>query len=300
METLESLSARIDTTREIRGIVRTMKALSAVSIHQYERATEALAVYRETVDLGFMALLRRPGLGLPTAATPEAGTGIIVFGSDRGLCGRFNERVAARVRDELASVGPAPLLVVGTRMAALLEADGVAAEEIFFLPGSAAGLTRTAQSILVCADRWRRSGGIGRIVVHHNRRVRGAAAEPVAQTLLPIPPAHLADLAARPWPARPIPDFRMAPRELFSWLVREHLLVSLIEAGAQSLASEHAARLAAMKAAERNIEELLDGLSAGYRRMRQDAITAEILDIVTGVEAMRRRGQAGSGDEART
>jgi F-type H+-transporting ATPase subunit gamma len=82
---------------------------------------------------------------------------------------------------------------------------------------------------------------------------------------------------------------RMAPEALFSRLIREHLLVSLFRAGAESLASEHAARLAAMKGAERNIEERLEDLSAAHRRQRQEAITTELMDIVTGVEAMRAR-----------
>jgi len=165
-------------------------------------------------------------------------------------------------------------------------AEGLAPSTVWMLPGSAAGLTRTVQSILVEADRWRTERGAERLCVYHNRRIAGAAPEPVSQVLLPVPPGYLRDLAARPWPTRRIPDHRMETAPLLSWLIREHLLVSLFRAGAESLASEHAARLAAMKGAERNIEERLDDLTADYRRRRQDAITTELMDIVSGVEAM--------------
>jgi F-type H+-transporting ATPase subunit gamma len=137
---------------------------------------------------------------------------------------------------------------------------------------------------------------VERIEVFHNRRTTAGGAEPVSAVLLPPPAEELRALAERPWPARPIPDFRMEAGALVSWLIRERLLIGVARAGAHSLASEHAARLAAMQAAERNIEGRLETLSARRRRTRQTAITAEILDIVGGVEAMRRRDAAQEAD----
>jgi len=296
METLESLASRIETTEDIHGIVRTMKALSAVSIRQYEAAMQALDLYGETVELGLSAVLRRRRPDLRRSPTGGAGAAI-VFGSDRGLCGRFNERLADRVQAEVAAArrdgGSAPrLLAVGGRMATQLEARGVGVETAHMQPGSAAGLTRAAQAILVEADRWRAEAGIGRIEVFHNRRAEGAeggATEPVSAVLIPPPPETLRELAEREWPGRSLPDFRMEAGALFSWLIRERLLIGVARAAAHSLAGEHAARLAAMQAAERNIEERLETLSARRRRTRQTSITSELLDIVGGVEAMRRR-----------
>jgi F-type H+-transporting ATPase subunit alpha len=98
METLESLSDALETTGDIGSIVRTMKALSSVSIRQYERAEEAMADYARTVELGLTALLHdaaTPGLPLPAPLSGEAGpSALIVIGSDRGLCGRYNDAVA--------------------------------------------------------------------------------------------------------------------------------------------------------------------------------------------------------------
>ena len=84
----------------------------------------------------------------------------------------------------------------------------------------------------------------------------------------------------------------MAPGQLLSWLIRQHLFATVYHVGAQSLASEHASRLASMQAAERNIAERLDELTAAYRRTRQDAITTELMDIVSGAEAMREKETA--------
>ena len=97
METLETLSEMLETTGDIQSIVRTMKALSAVSIRQYEQAEAAMSGYEQTIDLGLTALLttrRAQGLPLPATVRRESPReALIVIGSDRGLCGRYNEIV---------------------------------------------------------------------------------------------------------------------------------------------------------------------------------------------------------------
>jgi F-type H+-transporting ATPase subunit gamma len=75
--------------------------------------------------------------------------------------------------------------------------------------------------------------------------------------------------------------------DLFAALVRQYLFVSLYRAFAESLAGEHASRLAAMQRAETNVEERLDMLEQTYHRRRQRAITEEVLDITAGFEALR-------------
>lgn len=292
METLELLATRIETTGEIQSIVRTMKSLSAVSIRQYERAVEALHRYEQTIEHGLQAVLRQGAGRTGIGPAHDGRTAALVFGSDRGLCGRFNEAIsefADRRLDRLVPGSRArPLvLVVGGRAAARLDAAGRPPDAVLDLPGSVSGLVRTAQAVLIQFDAWRASEGVTRLRVYFNRRTEEARAQPTARQIAPLSAAYLEDLATRPWPSRGLPLFTMAEQDLFSWLLRQHLFVSIYRAGAESLASEHASRLTAMQAAERNIEEQLDELAGAYRRKRQDAITAELLDIVSGFEAMR-------------
>jgi F-type H+-transporting ATPase subunit gamma len=79
--------------------------------------------------------------------------------------------------------------------------------------------------------------------------------------------------------------FTMEAARLFRAVIRQYLFGGVYRAAAESLAAEHASRLAAMQAAERSIDERLDELRAELRRRRQEAITEELLDIVAGVEA---------------
>ncbi|MDH3664360.1 MAG: F0F1 ATP synthase subunit gamma [Alphaproteobacteria bacterium] len=296
METLETLSSRIETTEEVGSIVHTMKAVSAVSIRQYDQAVLALKDYHRTIELGLQVVLRDERTEIRPEREKEGRTAAIVFGSDRGLCGGFNRSVVDLAAGEFGRAtkgAEAPLIVaVGARAAARLESVGLPPTEVFFLPGSVAGLTRTAQSILIQADRWREEEGVATIRIFANHRTAHVQAEPAARTLVPISTSYMIGLAKRPWPTRQLPTFTMAPGQLLSWLIRQHLFVTVYHIGARSLASEHASRLASMQAAERNIAERLDELTAAYRRTRQDAITTELMDIVAGAEAMREKEAA--------
>jgi F-type H+-transporting ATPase subunit gamma len=116
---------------------------------------------------------------------------------------------------------------------------------------------------------------------------RGAAYRPGSLHLLPLDLERLRRLAKRPWPSPVLPTFRMDWRSLFSALVRQYLFVSVFRAAAESLASENAARLASMQAAEKNIQEHIEDLTALYHNRRQTAITEELLDIVSGFEVLK-------------
>lgn len=288
METLESLSDALDTTKDIQSIVRTMKSLSAVSIRQYERAEEVLADYARTIDLGFTAVLgemRSTGNARSDTRFCETGReALIVIGSDRGLCGRYNEVISRFAIDRL-SADDAMLAVLGLRSAARLEAAGHAADAQFTMPGSLDGFTGTVQSVILTIDKWMADHGVSRVRIAHNRRNGQNTAQPFMRQLLPIPTDEFEHAAKSAWPAHGLPFFRMERDALLSWLIRERLFLLLYRSLAEALASEHATRLAAMQNAERNIEERREDLSAAFRQKRQESITRELLDVVAGYEA---------------
>lgn len=289
METLETLAEMLETTGDIKSIVRTMKSLSAVSIRQYEQAERAMSGYEETVDLGLAALLkdrRARGLSLPETIAPGAETeALIVIGSDRGLCGRYNEIVTRHAAGRICDRTQV-LAAIGTQAAARLDAGGRRPDRIFLLPGSVGGMAALVQSVIVETDRWTRDPGVGRICLIHNRREGRARSVPVEKPLLPIPDSYLRRLLDEDWPGPGLPFLRMDPARLLASLVRQRLFVVLYRALAEALASEHATRLAAMQNAERNIEERREELNSAYRRKRQETITRELLDVVSGFEAV--------------
>jgi F-type H+-transporting ATPase subunit gamma len=246
--------------------------------------------YARTVELGLVALLRErrhAGLPLPGSDGAAGGReGLIVIGSDRGLCGRYNDTITSFARARLGD-RPAVLGVIGARVAARLEAGGRRAEVFHPLPGSVEGLSRLVQTVIVEIDRWTRQHQVGEVWLVHNRREGRVAAKPQSHRLLPLPESYLDALSRTEWPGRSLPLFRMEHDRLMSALVQQRLFVVIYRALAEALASEHASRLAAMQGAERNIDERRDELRQLHRVRRQETITRELMDVVSGYEAIR-------------
>ncbi len=291
MEQLDRLRERIETTEDLRGIVRTMKALSAATIRQYEQAAESVERYSETLSLGLQVALRTPPeeaeLRAPAAGPPQGPEGFIVVGSDHGLCGRFNDQMAEQAR-RLRAGGRGPLLAIGARVAALMEEEPAEPFETLTLPGSSDGLSAVVEEVLLRLDRWRSGRSVERVRILYNRREASQLARPHSATLLPVAAEWLEELERRPWPTRQLPQLGLERRVLLPMLLQEQLFIGLYRALAQSLASEHASRLAAMQSAERNIKDRLEEMRGDFRHLRQQAITEELIDIVSGFKAMRR------------
>jgi F-type H+-transporting ATPase subunit gamma len=268
-----------------------MKVLAAVTIRQYEKAVESLAEYSRTVELGFQVVLKQRPEGVAVAPpVPNDRLGAVVFGSDQGMVGQFNEVIARHAVKELEmrkiSHGNLSLLAAGGRVLARLEEAGHSVEDFVTLPGSVAAVGPVVQNIVLKIESWRSQSDIDQVLLFFNTPVSGASYEPQTLQLLPVDAAWFQDLASKPWPCRALPFFTMDWNRLFSLLIREYLFVSLYRAFAESLASENASRLASMQVAERNIENRLDELNAQYHQQRQSGIDAELFDLVAGFEAL--------------
>jgi F-type H+-transporting ATPase subunit gamma len=276
---LESMRRRIETAEDLHGVVRVMKALSAASVRQYETAVASLAEYRRTIEAGLQVLLHNRPEAI--AAQRPAGDrwGVIVFGSDQGMCGSFNEQAASFALAQLEALPAAP------------EDAGYEVGEPFRMPGTVAGITSAVGTLLLEIERLRFRDGVDRLLLVHHRPSGPMASAPERLQLLPLDREWLEELARRPWVSRSVPTFSMDWRRLYSALVRQYLFVVLYRAFAESLASENASRLASMHTAERNIQNHLSRLSFGYHQGRQQAITEELLDIVAGFETLTKEAR---------
>lgn len=177
MESQEQLARQLESLEDLRAIVKTMKALSAASVRQYEQAVKALTGYYRTVERGLHVVLKKTGslpVGIHHSHSREPlRLGSIVFGSDHGLCGRFNEDIIAYTLERMKSTPADPenhvLLAVGARVAAGLEHEGQMVEDIFLVPGTALQITRTVQQILLKIDEWQVQSGVHYVYLFYNR-----------------------------------------------------------------------------------------------------------------------------------
>ncbi|MGB5985681.1 MAG: F0F1 ATP synthase subunit gamma [Desulfobacterales bacterium] len=291
MPSLERLKRQIESTHDLQSVVKTMKALAAVNIRQFEKAVKALKGYNETVEAGLQAVLRdRPGFSITARGTAGGRLGAVVFGSDQGMCGALNETIVAHALSALEEQNggnPPQLVAVGVRALNRLEEEGRQVARLFSVPGSVGAVSGLVRKLLLTIEQWLEASAIQGVLLFHCTPKSKAAYAPRQVRLLPVDRQWLSQIRQRAWPGKQLPWFSMAWDPLFAALIRQYLFVSLYRAAAESLAAENASRLAAMQGAESNIAERLDELQAQYHRQRQMGITEELLDIVSGFEALQ-------------
>jgi len=292
-ETTTSLRRKISSAGDLQSVVRTMKALAASSIGQYEQSVRALADYYLTVELGLSICFRKSAsaalLADGNGRTGEVSVGAIVFGSDQGLVGQFNDVVADFAVKTLAALpGKHQIWAVGERVHGRLSDAGLPLVGLFAVPNSVKAITPLVGQILVESETRHSRGEVTELYLFYNRPTSGAIYTPVSQRLLPLDETWRRKLAERPWPTGNLPEVMGGGTATLRALIREYLFVSLFRACAESLASENASRLAAMQRADNNIAELLEHLNGTFHRLRQSGIDEELFDVISGFEALSK------------
>ena len=232
---------------------------------------------------------RKPTGGARPKSADAGAIGAVVFGSDQGLVGQFNDVVADYAVKTLAALpGKPEVWAVGERVCARLAGAGVPLMGVFAVPDSVQSITPLVGQIQIESEARRAKGQYARLYLFHNRPGSGALYEPVGQRLLPLDAPWQRGLAQVPWPTKLLPEVLGGDTLALRALIREYLFISLFRACAESLASENASRLAAMERADKNIDELLETLHGTFHRLRQAGIDEELFDVISGFEALAK------------
>jgi F-type H+-transporting ATPase subunit gamma len=291
-DTIASLRRKISSAGDLQSVVRTMKAMAASNIGQYEKAVRALGDYYRSVELGLSICFRKSA---PVPLMKEADEGsvdAVVFGSDQGLVGRFNDVVADYAVKTLAALPGKPRVwAVGERVHARLADAGLPLIGLFTVPNSVKAITPLVGQILLESETRHSQGEATELHLFYNRPTSGAVYAPVSERLLPLDENWRRKLAELPWPTENLPEVMGGGIATLRALIREYLFVSLFRACAESLASENASRLAAMQRADKNIDESLEDLNRAFHRLRQSGIDEELFDVISGFEALRVEGK---------
>ncbi|HLT25939.1 MAG TPA: F0F1 ATP synthase subunit gamma [Zeimonas sp.] len=281
---------KLEMAASLGELVTTMKGFASVRVHQYRRTMRALDASTRTLDLAARALLHlHPELA---GAQPgaEASSITVVFGSDRGLCGAFNDRMARFAAQDLALAPVEGMTVrvvaVGRRVARRLRSAGRPSDAMLSAPSSLEAVDAAVAELLDFIDAERRAGHDSRLRLVYARPVGSTRFEPRTVQVLPLDLGWLHQLKDLPWVTRKLPMELSDPRELLRGLIRQRVALAIVEAFGSSLAAENAARLAAMDAASHNVDERLARLRARSQAARQAAVTAELLDIQSAAAAL--------------
>jgi F-type H+-transporting ATPase subunit gamma len=280
---LSDLQARIQSLGQLQEVVTALRSVSAARLQQAHAVLDSIRQYTVVIQEALSDAAR--GSPLPPHAEFAQSRGcVIAFGSEHGFVGAFNERVF-----EHAAIQRKPgdhLLVIGSR-AALIAAER--REQVIWTCPMASHIGAIDDVALRVAEELSRAGAgadIGRVILVYTRSSGAATWRIVTETIVPF------DL--RPyWPRQaeaPPPLSNLGLKALLDGLVEELLFAQLTHAAVESFASESSARLSSMESAGDNVASKLDDLRRIERELRQEEITTELLDVITGAEAITNGG----------
>ncbi len=289
-----TLRHQIGSATDLQSVVRAMRAMAASNIHHYERSVLTLKDYRQAVNQGLGTCLRHIDAepAPPLSRSARGAMGVIVFGSDHGLVGQFNEVVVEHATSAMRTMPGEPVVwAVGEQVLARLQDVGVVVAGTYPVPISVEAIAPLVAQIQFDTGTHASQVSSPHIHMFYNRPLPGTLYEPVSQRLLPLDDAWRAKMIKQVWPAAALPEVIGPNAATLRSLIREHLFISLFRACAESLASENASRLAAMERADKNIEELLATLHRRLHVQRQSSIDEELFEVVAGYEALSVAGR---------
>lgn len=285
---LREVRNRIASVKSTQKITAAMKLVSAAKLRRAQTAIEGMSHYSDKLN-GMLASFLSSSTGFTTELAAERDckkVTLIAVASDTGLCGTFNANVINRMRAVLdgykASNTEVEVYTVGKKMYNAVKKLGNTPHEELMPQSSAPKYNDIAAVARELIKRFR-SGGTDRVEVVYSHFKSAAKQEPVSEVLLPVELKMANDeaVAAVDYIVEPGRD------ELLQALVPKVVEMRLFTALLDAVAAEHAARVLAMQVATDNATDLISQLTLEYNKGRQQAITNEMLDIVSGSGASR-------------
>lgn len=267
-----------------------MKNISAVNVTHYERRVQATRQYFSTIEEGFQIFLQTSPLDIlekietQNRNNHQKGFAAVIIGSEKGLCGEFNEKLIHFFHRQVAPKGEVTLIAIGHKIAQRLENYPMRTYEF---PSTHEEISDLLRELLVTMNLWLKEKKIGEINFYYHHLISGMHYEPKTDQIFPLNIDWLTSLKQKPWDSVSLPVYKMDTETLFYELTQELLYISMYRAFIESLASENASRLRSMEAAEKNIDTQMADLQKNYQRQRQAEITDELADILAGFEALK-------------
>ncbi len=294
MPSLKDLRARINSVKSTRKITSAMKMVAASKLRRAQSQAEAARPYAERMER-MLGALAASIAGSPTAPRMLAGTGgdqvhlLVAMTADRGLAGAFNSNIGRATRNlarRLEREGKTvKIITVGRKGRDYLrrEFPDQIVDQISFAGkrrvefGDIAELAQKITQMLM-------AGEFDICTVIYNRFVSVIAQVPTEMQIIPTPPP--AEQPDQGEGAQAVYEFEPDEETILARLLPQNLAVQLYRALLESAAGEQGARMTAMDNATRNAGDMIDRLTMNYNRTRQANITRELIEIISGAEAL--------------
>ena len=293
MASLKALKMRISSVKSTQKITKAMKMVAAAKLRRAQQAAEAARPYAERMEAVVSSVVSKVAIG-PESPKLLAGTGsdqahlLIVCTSDRGLAGGFNSnivRAARRKAEALTAEGRQVYFYLVGRKGRAVIGRLYPKQIIHQHDTSQIKQVSFADARAIAADVIDRYNTDGIDVVHlFYARFRSALVqEPVGQQIIPVPPVEAS--AAAPATLAAV-EYEPDQDEILAALLPRNVAVQVFRALLENAASEQGSRMTAMDNATRNAGDMINRLTIQYNRTRQAAITKELIEIISGAEAL--------------
>jgi F-type H+-transporting ATPase subunit gamma len=296
-DSLANLQRKIGSAGELLSVVRTMKAIAAASVSDYEKSVVALADYYKTVQLGLHACLIQQTLNqdanaIKTISEKSKFITVVIFGSDQGLVGQFNNVIVDFMIEKVSKMPVKPTIwAVGERVESRLIDSDFQPTSKFVVPTSVNAIGALVTQILLQGETLQTQHPGTQFFLFYNRLKTTGFYEPTYQQLLPLDKKWKDDLIGIEWPSVNLSEIVGGYLGTLRSLIAEYLFVSIFRACAESLASENSSRLSSMQRADKNIADLVSTLNGKFHKLRQSAIDDELFDVISGFEALNVKGR---------
>lgn len=277
------LRAQIATIDELQGVVTAMRSLAAAQVQNADRALPGIRRYAQIVARALDRARAIAKLGEPADDRSQLPARLVVVCAERGFVGPFNERLIERAAAEPEATH-GRLWILGSRGVQLARARGLTPEWTAPMPTHAGGVFEAARSLAAELEHRIARGELDRIAVLGANREQGAVTALERHQLLPLSRTTAVQATATP------PLHHLPPLDLLARVIGEYVAGELVRTIMESFGAENAARLQSMEAARHHVEDKLRSLRDEANRTRQEEITSELLDVVTGAEAVSRPG----------
>jgi F-type H+-transporting ATPase subunit gamma len=285
MARAQQIAAQIGSLKELLEIIAALRAIAAVQMQRSQQSLEAVRDYSRVIRRALGEAAALVARGNDSAVTTGARQpGLVVLCSEHGFCGAFNEPLISAAIEAARTERNLHLIFVGTRGAQRASERGLSPELTLPMAPHSDGVTQAAHRVAVELSRMFVAQTLTSVEVLYTHEVRTEHSALARVRLLPPD-----------WPVseknqtKLSPIVNMKPRRLFDELAAEYMFAMLEAAAMESFASENAARFRTMEAAHENIEKKITEFDRTARRMRQESVTTEILDLIAGFEAMTSR-----------
>jgi len=293
MPNLKELKNRISSVKSTRKITSAMKMVAASKLRRAQELAESSRVYADSLSFILSSLA---GNTKNSADLPEILTGrenskislLIINSSDRGLCGGFNSNLFRNAKkwisDQQGQGKSVKIMTVGKKASSFYKKTDLDIVASFEDLNSNDRQLQVSEEIKNKIMELFENNEIDEVSILFNKFVSAISQEPTYQSLIPLSNEEISKDESEANNA--IFEFEPDKNELLEYLVPRNFLTQIYRSVLESSASEHAARMTSMDNATRNAGDMIDRLTLTYNRTRQAFITKELIEIISGAEAV--------------